>query len=123
MNFEQMKELITIEFIDDKLMIDGEEFSRELIEKNAYARIWNSATVVKNKRQADKGGVKATVLQAINEGLIEKEEGFDLVMTPDKEKIAELKEKLPTVEKTVEPTEDDIKRGKEQVQAGKGQRA
>lgn len=120
MNKTQLREMVTFEGVEP-LKIQGEEFSKDFIKSTLLARIWRSATVVKNKRESDKGGIKTTILQAISEGLIEKEEGFDLVMTPNKEKIAELKEKLPSVEKSEEPTEEDIKIAITQVLANKGQ--
>ena len=120
MNKNQLREMVTFEDVEP-LKIQGEEFSQDFIKSTLLARIWRSATVVKNKRESDKGGIKTTIMQAISEGLIEKEEGFDLVMTPNKEKIAELKEKLPSVEKSEEPTEEDIKIAITQVLANKGQ--
>lgn len=120
MNTQQMRE--TVELTDVKpLKINGVEISAEVVKSTFFARIWRSATVVKNKREADKGGLKATVGQALNAELITAEEGLTILLTGDKEKINSLREQLPTVEKSVEPSEDDVKIAIQQVQANKGQ--
>jgi len=100
----------------NKATIPAEQVSRE-----GYSRIWKSAVVVKNKREADGGGIMLTIQQSLASGAITKEEAFDIMVNKNKEKIAELKALLPTAEKSEEPSDGDIEVAINQYLAGKGQ--
>lgn len=118
MNKTQLENAVQFENVQ-AFKIDGVEIAPEIIKSTFLARIWRSATVVKNKR-TDRG-VKAVISQAMELGLIDQAEVIELLMTPNKERVAELKTQLPEVTKDEEPSEEDIAKGIEQVLANKGQ--
>ena len=120
MDFKELKSLVNIE-VKEGAKIEGKTFSSEFIKETLYNRIWKSANVVKNKRQADKGGVKAIVSQAIKAKLIDASEALAIIMENDKESANALKEQLPKVEKDELPTREDLETAIKQVLAGKGQ--
>jgi len=120
MNKQQLEARVNFEDVQ-AFKIDGVEIAPEVIKSTFLARIWRSATVVKNKR-TDRG-VKATILQSLELGTIDQMEAITLLAdsTGNKTRIAELKALLPVVDKDEEPSEDDIIKGIEQVLANKGQ--
>ena len=106
-------------------LADGEVVEVELTEEDIdvawSSKIWRSAGVIKTKRQADKGGIKAVIRQAVDKGIIEQADAFGYVMDGiSEEKLAEIKEQLPTVEKTATPTDEDGDDGARQVMVQKG---
>lgn len=122
MTFETFKSSLKISGTGT-VTVEGVTIGAEELIKTITMRIWKSAQVVKNKREADKGGIKLVVSQALAAKLITKDEAFDIVMLGDKAKAAELREKLPKTEKTEDPSDEDVAVAIRQVTSGKGQSA
>ena len=115
-----MRDSVVIEDVQS-LTINGTEIPAEFVVSTFYARIWRSATVVKNKRENAGGGIKNTVSQALTLEKIDQTEALALMLTPDKARLAEIKAELPQVDKTDEPTVEDVKIAVTQVLANRGQ--
>jgi len=122
MQYKELEASTKIE-VNGSAKIDGVEIPSDVIITTLYGRIWNSAQVIKNKREAVNTSIKATISQALASELITTEEGFDILMNGNKEKITELRAQMPEVEKSKEPTTEDVEQGKKQFIANTGQRS
>lgn len=122
MTFNELKEAVSIEGVKP-LFIDGQELKAEYVLSTILGRIWHSANVNKNKREADRGGVKLTIRRALALDLIDKDKALMLMLDPNKEEVGAIKALLPQEPKSEEPSEEDIELAIAQVLANKGQRA
>ena len=120
MNKEELKAFLTLEDVKP-LKLNGVIIDEKVVRDTIISRVWRSAIVNKNKRQADKGGVKAVIASALKEGLIDKSQALDLILLGSKGEINALKEQLPKVEKSEYPSEDDIVKALKQIKENKGQ--
>lgn len=122
MNYRELVNSTKIE-VEGTAKVDGVEIPADVIVTTLYGRIWNSAQVVKNKREAVNTSIKATIGQALKMELITPEEGLQILLVGDKAKVAELRGQMPEVQKSKEPLAEDIEAGKQQFLANAGQRA
>jgi hypothetical protein len=121
MDITRLKTFATFTGVQPITVNDSNVLLAEYIVSTLYARIWRSAIVVKNKRESDKGGAKATIQQALTAGLIDNSEALNLLLATNTARMAELREALPHNAKTDEPTDEDIKIAVAQLIANKGQ--
>ena len=120
MNKEQLKDLLKLTG-ESQINLQGEKIDSKLVYEIILNKVWRTAIVNKNVREADKGGIKAVVSKALNAKLIDANEALTIILTNDKSKTAELLKQLPQNEKTEEPNAEDIERAIVAFLQGKGQ--
>ncbi len=101
--------------------LNGEEISIADVEQTYKSKIWKSAGVIKNRREATHGGINSVVGQALQAELITKDEALNIILMNDRTKMAEIKEQLPQTEKTKDPSQEDVKQAIILVKTGGGQ--
>jgi rRNA maturation endonuclease Nob1 len=97
---------------ESQIEINGVSLDRAYIEEMLINRIWKSANVIKNRREADNKSQKQIITEALQAELITSEQALELMLSQEKESVKEmlktLSDKLPKTEKSEEPSEEDI---------------
>lgn len=122
MTKENLSKLISLEIKDDEIFFNGVQKSAEWLHDIAVAKTFRTATIIKNQRnRADGGSMKDILRTAVSLGIIDVPTAWEIDSTNDKARVAEVKAKLPEVEKDTEPSDDDIKIALARVMASGGQ--
>lgn len=121
MSKNDLKKMISLEINENEILFNGDKMAKDWMLEIIASKIYRTATVVKNARESDKGGIMATLNCAVSAGLIDAGQAFTIMSTKDKARVEELKKQLPKSEKDDEPSDEDIKLAISKVMAGAGQ--
>jgi len=120
MTKEQVRASVKIEGQSD-LTINGENISFEDVAETFFQKIWKSANVIKNRRESDSASVKAIIGRALTLKLIDSDKALTILLTGNKEMAQEVAKAFPKVEKSDDPSEDDVAEAIALVISGGGQ--
>lgn len=105
----------------EAIEINGVTISSEVIIDTFKNKAWKSALVIKNRREAETGGLKSIVGRALTLKIIDANEGLAIILSNDKARAKTISEQFPETEKSDEPIESDVEQAIALVLSGGGQ--